>query len=463
MLYLLPGFLFSSISGITDVFNFTMGNIMSVNDNVVDVVNERVEFLCDKSLFKGKVYRPVDLEACKGLVIFTHGLGYCDRQYKINGESFAHKNYLLLTYNLRGHAGTEGKWTLQNSVDDLIEGINFLVRKYQFRNNERICVIGHSTGALITLLASLKDKRIKFGSIVTIVTCLRDSFLYWFDSGFNQGVKEFFKTKGVIPPIIDRFMNDRKLFDVLAEGKFPRSELNIPHRYGMLKSDSWYDFTYEIVHSVDILDYASQITIPLLLFRGERDEVIDVQKTNELYEKLNKKIPSKLYITSSHNHFHNDEWDLIQTETLRFFDEFCAYHLPKADISNKDILVIDDESLVTQTIKTLLKKSGFSNVTTVNSGESALGKIEKLKANKNKDFDMIIADIRMPGLDGISTIKRIREFISNTNGNQSQVIFITGYEGEKTQEDAKQVGYVDYLYKPFDMDDFITSVRKHLK
>ena len=125
-----------------------------------DIHFERVEFLCDKSLFKGKVYRPANLDQCKGIVIFTHGLGYCDRQYKIDGQYFADNGYLILIYNLRGHAGTPGKWTLQNSADDLIEGINFLTRRYDFPNKERICVIGHSTGALITLLASLQTKKL---------------------------------------------------------------------------------------------------------------------------------------------------------------------------------------------------------------------------------------------------------------------------------------------------------------
>ncbi len=422
-----------------------------------------MEYLCGKSLFKGKVYRPVDLQACKGIVVFTHGLGYCDRQYAINGQYFADNNYLMLTYNLRGHAGTPGKWTLQNSVEDLIESINFLVKHYKFPDNERICVIGHSTGALITLLASLKDKRIKFGSVVTTVTCLKDSFLYWFESGFNQEAKEFFKSKGVIPPTIERFMDDKNLFILLLEGKIPRQELEIPHRYGMLKSDSWYDFAYEIAHSVDIIDYATRLTIPTLLFRGEYDEVMNVCKTHELYEKLNKKVPSKLYITGSRNHFHNDKWNLIQIETLKFFEEFCSYQPPKENFLEKDILVIDDEELVRQTLKTLLKRDGFLNVVTVDSGKDAFEEIAKLKARKNKEFNMIIADIRMPGLDGIATVKHIRELITKSNGHQSQVIFITGYEGDSTQEAAKEVGYVDYLYKPFDMDDFLTSVRKYLK
>lgn len=424
---------------------------------------ERVEFLCDKSLFKGKVYRPADLENCKGIVIFTHGLGYCDRQYDIDGQYFADNNYLMLTYNLRGHAGTPGKWTLQNSVDDLIEGINFLVRRYDFPNKERICVIGHSTGALITLLASLKDPRIKFGSVVTTVTCLRDSYLYWFKSGFNRQVKELFRYKGYLSPVIERFFDDEKAYKLYCEGKISESEQNIPHRYGLLRSESWGEFFHEIVYSTDILEKANLVNIPLLLFRGEYDEIMDVQKTNQLYERLNKKIPSKLFITDSRNHFHNDKWVLIQSETLKFFDAFCALKEHKSFVSDKEILIVDDELIVTKTLQTLLKKQGFNRVTVANSGQDALNKIDKLKSEKNKYYDMIITDIRMPGLDGIETIRKVKEMMGNSSQRGSSVIFMTGYEGDKAREDAKALGYVDYLYKPFDLEEFVTSVRKHLE
>ncbi len=432
-----------------------------IKSNTDQLNYERVEFLCDQSLFKGKVYRPKDLSQCKGIVIFTHGLGYCDRQYEISGKYFADNNYLMLTYNLRGHAGTPGEWTLQNSVDDLIAGIDFLVRKYDFPNKERICVIGHSTGALITLLASLKDKRIKFGSVVTTVTCLTDSYLWWFKSGFNKDVKEFFKTKGVVPPAINQFFEDPNTLDLYKQGKLSKEKLDIPHRYGLLRSESFYRFFHEIGYSINIIDQADQITIPLLLFRGEHDEVMDVQKTNELYDRLKKKIPSKLYITDSKNHFHNDKWDMIQAETLKFFDEFCDYKRKVPD--EKNILIIDDEVIITKTLQTLLKKHGFTNVTIANSGENALEKIRELRIKKNKDFDLIVTDIRMPGLDGIDTIKRMKQIVADSNGHQSAVIFMTGYEGQKTQEEAKALGYVDYLYKPFDTEDFLSTVRKHLK
>ena len=73
--------------------------------------------------------------------------------------------------------------------------------------------------------------------------------------------------------------------------EIPRKDLSIPCRYGLLRSDDWGAFFHEIAYSVNILDCAGEIEIPLLLFRGENDEVMDVNKTNELYERLNKKIP----------------------------------------------------------------------------------------------------------------------------------------------------------------------------
>jgi len=115
-------------------------------DNL-QTVNEKIEFMSSGTPFSGKVCRPENLTQCKGIVIFTHGLGYCVKQYKINGEYFARSGYLLLTYNLRGHAGTPGKWSVDASVQDLVAAIDHLTQNYKFPSNERICVMGHSTGA----------------------------------------------------------------------------------------------------------------------------------------------------------------------------------------------------------------------------------------------------------------------------------------------------------------------------
>lgn len=426
-------------------------------------VNEKIEFLSNGICLSGKVCRPMDLTKCKGIVIFTHGLGYCVKQYKINGEYFAKNGYLLLTYNLRGHAGTPGKWSVDASVQDLIAAIDHLTQNYKFPSNERICVLGHSTGALISLFASLHDKRIKFGSLVTIVTCMTDSYLHWFKSGFNQEVKTFFKTKGIIPPIIDRFLSDSEMLEEYRHNKVGKNELAAIHRYGLLKSDSFDDFFHEIAYSDNILKHIDEIQTPLLLFRGEYDEVMDVKKTNELYEKLNKRIPTRFYITDSKNHFHNDRWDLIQAETLKFFDVFCDYNRAVVNFSDKFVLLVDDEPLVTQSLRKLLVQQGITNVQIAESGDRALKMIKELRATKNRSFDLIISDIRMPGIDGIETIKKAKDFISHSHGKESPVIFITGYEGDGAVERAKQIGYVDYLYKPLDINHFLTSVKKQLQ
>jgi len=428
-----------------------------------NITTERIEFLSNGISLAGKVCRPTDLRDCKGVVIFTHGLGYCARQYKINGEYFAQNGYLLLTYNLRGHAGTPGAWSLNDSIEDLINSINFLAQKYIFPSNERICVMGHSTGALIALLASMRDSRIKFGSLVAIVTCLTDSFFHWFKSGFNQEVKEFFKTKGKLADVINDFFEDPAMLEKYRKGLLSSSNLNIQHRYGLLKSENLDSFIHEIAYSEDALKYVDKIQIPLLLFRGEYDEIMDVKKTNELYEQLNKRIPTRLYITDSQNHFHNDRWDLIQTETLKFFDVFCDYKRAAADFSGKYVLLVDDEPLVTRSLQKLLIQQGIGNISIADSGDQALLLIRELKLSKNRTYDLIISDIRMPGIDGIETIKKAKDFIASSQGKESPVIFITGYEGEGAVLRAKQIGYVDYLYKPLDINHFLNSVKKQLQ
>ncbi len=67
----------------------------------------------------------------------------------------------------------------------------------------------------------------------------------------------------------------------------------------------------------------------------------------------------------------------------------------------KNILVIDDEELITKSLLKLLSKEGY-NVTVARSGTEALENIKKI------DFDLIISDVRMPEMDGIETIKEIR-------------------------------------------------------
>ena len=121
----------------------------------------------------------------------------------------------------------------------------------------------------------------------------------------------------------------------------------------------------------------------------------------------------------------------------------------------KSILIIEDEQLITKSLNRLLRKEGY-NVAITNSGREALEKI------KSEDFDLIVSDIRMPGLDGIETIKEIRKYLVSRQKPPVPEVLITGYADEEKYKQALELKVVDYIYKPFDIKDFLEAVKRNL-
>lgn len=119
----------------------------------------------------------------------------------------------------------------------------------------------------------------------------------------------------------------------------------------------------------------------------------------------------------------------------------------------KKIIVIDDEELITKTLLRLLNKEGY-DTTVVRSGKEAIEKV------KETDFDLIISDVRMPELDGIETIKEIRPYLKKSNKKPIPEILITGYADKDKYEEAVNLKVADYIYKPFDIKDFLRIVKK---
>ncbi len=122
---------------------------------------------------------------------------------------------------------------------------------------------------------------------------------------------------------------------------------------------------------------------------------------------------------------------------------------------SKKILIIDDEELVSKSLVKLLKKEGFDAVLAT-SGSAALKEVAKI------DFDLIISDVRMPGMDGIETIKQIRMLLEKENKKAIPEVLITGYADMEKYESASELEIVDYLYKPFDNEEFLRVVRKNI-
>ena len=106
----------------------------------------------------------------------------------------------------------------------------------------------------------------------------------------------------------------------------------------------------------------------------------------------------------------------------------------------KKILVIDDEAEVCSLLETFLKKQGYSPISTT----SAVEGLEKLKVEKPA---AVLLDIRMPDMDGIEVMRRIR-----TINKDIPIIMATAVVDKKVAQDASDLGATDYIIKPFDLD-----------
>jgi DNA-binding NtrC family response regulator len=107
---------------------------------------------------------------------------------------------------------------------------------------------------------------------------------------------------------------------------------------------------------------------------------------------------------------------------------------------NPVILVVDDEEDVSKFFHRILKKKEYT-VLTANNGKAAVDLVNTRRP------DLVILDLKMPGMNGIETLRRIKKIDENM-----EVIMITGYGTMKTAKMAMRLGAYDYITKPFDIN-----------
>jgi CheY-like chemotaxis protein len=108
---------------------------------------------------------------------------------------------------------------------------------------------------------------------------------------------------------------------------------------------------------------------------------------------------------------------------------------------HKPILIVDDEKNIRLTLSQVLETLG-AEIDTAANGEEALTKL------KGREFGLILLDIRMPGMDGMEILRRVREIRPDI-----RVIMITAYGTIESAVEAMKLGAVDFLQKPFDPDE----------
>jgi two-component system NtrC family sensor kinase len=111
------------------------------------------------------------------------------------------------------------------------------------------------------------------------------------------------------------------------------------------------------------------------------------------------------------------------------------------------ILIVDDETIVQSLVRDALEDEGY----TVG---CASGASEALTCIESKSIDLIVTDIRMPGMDGIELVKRARAVHPDVG-----VIFMTGYANLNSAKDAIKQGALDYILKPFELDEIRRAVK----
>ena len=112
------------------------------------------------------------------------------------------------------------------------------------------------------------------------------------------------------------------------------------------------------------------------------------------------------------------------------------------------ILVVDEDASIRDTFEHHLTRSGYE-VSTAASAEQALGILAE------SDPDLVITDVRMPGMDGLELLRQIRSLLPDVD-----VIVITAHEDMRSAMEAMKAGAQDYLVKPLDLDQLDLLVER---
>ena len=125
-------------------------------------------------------------------------------------------------------------------------------------------------------------------------------------------------------------------------------------------------------------------------------------------------------------------------------------------MSTAKILLVDDDSLVLNSLSALAEKAGY-RVHRAHSGSSAV------QQAKEEFFDLVITDIRMPGMNGLKAIEEIQRYQREHDSPQSRFMVITGFAEDEAPQLAIDLHVTEFLVKPFDIDRFLQAVRDQLQ
>ena len=117
-------------------------------------------------------------------------------------------------------------------------------------------------------------------------------------------------------------------------------------------------------------------------------------------------------------------------------------------VADGRVLVIDDNPANTALAHRILTRAGLHDVRELQDPLQAADVLQEF------DPDLVLLDLRMPGMDGMQVLRSIKE-----HWPESEVVVITGYPCIETAKEAMKLGAYDYLAKPFDLDELVARMR----
>ena len=117
-------------------------------------------------------------------------------------------------------------------------------------------------------------------------------------------------------------------------------------------------------------------------------------------------------------------------------------------MKKESVLVVEDEDIMREALVDYFSGEGHQ-VETASDGDNALAKLNL------ENYDVMIIDLRLPGRDGLSVLKEVRE-----KNPSAKVIIITAYPSFESKMEAMRRGAIDYLQKPFDLDHLEALIRQ---
>ncbi len=119
-------------------------------------------------------------------------------------------------------------------------------------------------------------------------------------------------------------------------------------------------------------------------------------------------------------------------------------------MNNTNLLIVEDDTKMRSSLKEIMVKEGYA-VDTAETGEAALSKLRQAY------YDLVITDLRLPGIDGMEVLRTIQKSALDTG-----VIIITAYAAVDTAVEAMKEGAEDYIAKPFNLEEIRLIVKKAL-